>query len=128
VGASYFLYYLISFLLGISDLFFFKCTLLSQSSCQYHLFKTFIPFLVLLSPLPCSAVFYSTGDYAVKAVGVIPDPETFIFELEPVDRFMILGIISLYHVWELSYSSPIFTSFSYFCDGLFLSSFFSDIE
>lgn len=33
------------------------------------------------------------GDYAVKAVGVIPDPETFIFELESVDRFMILGAI-----------------------------------
>jgi hypothetical protein len=63
----------------------------------------------------------------VKAVGVIPDPETFIFELEPVDRFMILGIISLYHDRELSYSLPLFTSFSYFCEGLFLLPFFSDI-
>jgi hypothetical protein len=44
----------------------------------------------------------------VKAVGVIPDPETFIFELEPVDRFMILGIISVYSDWGLSYSSVIF--------------------
>ena len=32
----------------------------------------------------------------MKAVGVIPDPETFIFELEPVDRFMILGIKTIY--------------------------------
>ena len=32
----------------------------------------------------------------MKAVGVIPDPETFIFELEPVDRFMILGMKTIY--------------------------------
>jgi hypothetical protein len=40
--------------------------------------------------------FIFAGDYAVKAVGVIPDPETFIFELESVDRFMILGSFFVY--------------------------------
>ena len=29
-------------------------------------------------------------------MGVIPDPETFIFELEAVDRFMILGTFARY--------------------------------
>jgi hypothetical protein len=35
----------------------------------------------------------SIGDYAVKSVGVIPDPETFRFEIEEKDKFMILGIL-----------------------------------
>jgi serine/threonine protein phosphatase PrpC len=43
------------------------------------------------------AMSRSIGDYAVKAVGVIPDPETFVFELEKVDRFMILASDG---VWE----------------------------
>ena len=38
-----------------------------------------------------------TGDYAVKAVGVIPEPEVNKFEVRPSDKLMILGSDG---VWE----------------------------
>jgi hypothetical protein len=51
-------------------------------------------FLLKLSSSICIglAMSRSIGDYAVKSVGVIPDPETFRFEMEEKDKFMILGI------------------------------------
>ena len=55
-------------------------------------------------PLTSAEPFRISGDYAVKAVGVIPDPETFIFELETVDRFMILGENAVHVSHFLSFS------------------------
>mmetsp|Transcript_10830 Transcript_10830/g.17639 ORF Transcript_10830/g.17639 Transcript_10830/m.17639 type:complete len:537 (+) Transcript_10830:188-1798(+) len=43
------------------------------------------------------AMARSIGDHAVKAVGVIPEPEVKIFDLEPVDQFMIMASDG---VWE----------------------------
>ena len=60
-----------------------------------HIFNLFFSFFFF---------FFFSGDYAVKAVGVIPDPETFIFELEAVDRFMILGINSSVLFFALVFS------------------------
>ncbi len=37
------------------------------------------------------------GDHAVKAVGVIPEPEVTIFEIESKDRFMLMASDG---VWE----------------------------
>lgn len=41
--------------------------------------------------------FWATGDHAVKAVGVIPEPEVKIFDLTPSDQFMIMASDG---VWE----------------------------
>ncbi|KAJ1393681.1 phosphatase 2C-like domain-containing protein, partial [Ochromonadaceae sp. CCMP2298] len=43
------------------------------------------------------AMARSIGDHAVKAVGVIPEPEVMIFDLDPADEFMIMASDG---VWE----------------------------
>jgi serine/threonine protein phosphatase PrpC len=51
-------------------------------------------------PPSLSPVFAHTippGDHAVKAVGVIPEPEVKIFDLDPFDQFMIMASDG---VWE----------------------------
>jgi serine/threonine protein phosphatase PrpC len=45
----------------------------------------------------CEPSTIPVGDYAVKAVGVIPEPEVKEFTLEPSDKFMILASDG---VWE----------------------------
>ena len=61
----------------------------NQNRCSTNLFIEGSHALALMTET--LSISFSPGDYAVKTVGVIPDPETFIFELEAVDRFMILG-------------------------------------
>jgi protein phosphatase PTC2/3 len=40
---------------------------------------------------------FTTGDHAVKAVGVIPEPEVKVFECDDNDQFMIMASDG---VWE----------------------------
>ena len=45
----------------------------------------------------CCIVCGASGDHAVKAVGVIPEPEVKIFDLQEGDQFMIMASDG---VWE----------------------------
>jgi serine/threonine protein phosphatase PrpC len=42
-------------------------------------------------------LFALSGDHAIKAVGVIAEPEVTIFELQTTDKFMIMASDG---VWE----------------------------
>lgn len=47
------------------------------------------------------------GDHAVKAVGVIPEPEVKVFDLEESDQFMIIASDG---VWEFITSQVLYAS------------------